>query len=49
MSGQSNFSRSLIAVVAALMMSTVAVAAAVGPAQASVYPVSSSIQKNLNA
>ena len=49
MSGQSNFSRSLIAVVAALAMSTVTVAAAVGPAQASVSPVTSAMQKNLNA
>lgn len=49
MSGQSKFSRNLVAVVAAVMMSSVTVAAAVAPAQASVSPVSNAIQKNLNA
>ena len=34
MSGQSRFARSLVAAAAALLMSTVAVGAAVGPAQA---------------
>jgi hypothetical protein len=49
MSSQSNFTRTLIAVAAALMMSTVAVSAAVGPAQASAHPITSSIEANLNA
>ena len=39
MSGQSNFTRTLIAVAAALLMSSVAVGAAVGPAQAVASPV----------
>lgn len=39
MSGQSKFSRSLIAVVAAVVMSSVTVGAAVGPAQAVAAPV----------
>ena len=34
MSGQSRFARTLVAAAAALLMSTVAVGAAVGPAQA---------------
>ena len=45
MSGQSKFSRSLIAAVAALMMSSVTVGAAVGPAQA----VSAPVEASLNA
>ena len=49
MSGQSKFSRSLIAAVAALMVSSVTVAAAVGPAQVSAGLFSSVVQKNLNA
>ena len=40
MSGQSNFTRTLVSAVAALLMSTVAVGAAVGPAQAVASPVS---------
>lgn len=39
MSGQSKLTRSLIAAVAALVMSSVTVGAAVGPAQAGSAPV----------
>jgi hypothetical protein len=39
MSGQSKFSRSLIAAVAALVMSSLTVGAAVGPAQAVAAPL----------
>jgi hypothetical protein len=39
MSGQSTFTRTLVAVVAALLMSSVTVGAAVGPAQAVASPV----------
>jgi hypothetical protein len=39
MSSQSNFTRTLVAMVAALVMSTVAISAAVGPAQAVANPV----------
>jgi hypothetical protein len=39
MSSQSPLSRTLVAVVAALAMSTVAIGAAVGPAQANANPV----------
>jgi hypothetical protein len=39
MSDHSNFSRTLVAAVAALLFSTVTVAAAVGPAQAVASPV----------
>ncbi len=39
MSGQSKFSQTLVAAFAALLMSTVAVGAAVGPAQAIANPV----------
>lgn len=49
MSGQSKFSRSLIAAVAALMVSSVTVAAAVGPAQASAGLATNIVQKNLYA
>jgi len=45
MSSQSPFARTLIALAAALAMSTVAVGAAVGPAQANASP----IQVSLNA
>jgi hypothetical protein len=45
MSSQSPFARTLIALAAALAMSTIAVGAAVGPAQASANPV----QVTLNA
>ena len=48
MSGQSKFNRSLFAAFAALMMSTLTVGAAVGPAQA-VTPVSDAIEMNLYA
>jgi hypothetical protein len=43
MSSQSQFTRSLVAIVAALAMSTVAVGAAVGPASANANPVKVSI------
>jgi len=49
MSSQSPFTRTLVAIVAALAMSSVAVGAAVGPAQAVASPFSSSIGANLNA
>lgn len=39
MSGQSNFSRTLVAALAALLVSSVTVTAAVGPAQAVANPV----------
>ena len=43
MSGQSNLTRTLIAAIGALLMSTVAVGAAVGPAQAIANPVGSTL------
>jgi hypothetical protein len=43
MSAQSQFTRTLVAVVAALAMSTVAVGAAVGPATANANPAKVSI------
>ena len=49
MSGQSKFSRSIVVMVAAVMMSTLTVGAAVVPAQATVTPVTDAIQMNLNA
>ena len=45
MSSQSPFTRTLFAIVAALTMSTIAIGAAVGPAQANANPV----QVSLNA
>ena len=39
MSSQSQFTRTLVAMVAALVMSTVAIGAAVGPASANANPV----------
>jgi hypothetical protein len=45
MSSQSQFTRTLISMVAALVMSAVAVGAAVGPAQANANPV----KVNINA
>jgi len=45
MSSKSQFTRTLVAIAAALAMSTVAVGAAVGPAQANASPV----QVSLNA
>ena len=45
MSSQSQFTRTLISMVAALVMSAVAVGAAVGPAQANGNPV----KVNINA
>ena len=43
MSGQSQFARTLTALVAALFLSSVAVSAAVGPAQANANPVKVSV------
>jgi heme/copper-type cytochrome/quinol oxidase subunit 3 len=39
MSGQSKFTRTLVAITAALVMSSVTVGAAVGPAQAGATPI----------
>jgi hypothetical protein len=39
MSSQSSFTRTLVAIAAALAMSTLAIGAAVGPAQANANPV----------
>jgi len=44
MSSQSSFTRTLVAIAAALAMGTVAVGAAVGPAQAVAAPVTTSLQ-----
>ena len=44
MSSQSQFTRTLVAIAAALVMSTVAVGAAVGPAQADANPLQVSDQ-----
>jgi len=43
MSSQSHFTRTLIAMIGALVMSTVAVGAAVGPAQANANPMKVSV------
>lgn len=43
MSGQSNITRTLIAAIGAVLMSSVAVGAAVGPAQAIASPVSTTL------
>jgi hypothetical protein len=43
MSSQSHFTRNLVAIAAALLMSTVAVGAAVGPASANANPVKVSV------
>jgi hypothetical protein len=43
MSGQSNITRTLVAAFAAVLMSTVAVGAAVGPAQAVASPVGTTV------
>jgi len=43
MSSQSPFTRTLVAVVAALAMSSIAVGAAVGPAQANATPMKVSV------
>ena len=45
MSSQSQFTRTLVAMAAALVMSTVAIGAAVGPASANANPV----KVNINA
>ena len=49
MSSQSQFTRTLIALVGALVMSTVAIGAAVGPAQANANPHNNSAQVSTNA
>jgi hypothetical protein len=49
MSVQSQFTRTLVAIAAALAMSTVAVGAAVGPAQAVASPVATSGGVSANA
>ena len=49
MSSQSPLTRTLVAMAAALLTSTLAVGAAVGPAQAVANPFSTSIGANLNA
>ncbi|MES2135503.1 MAG: hypothetical protein V4502_00405 [Pseudomonadota bacterium] len=49
MSSQSQFTRRLVAIAAALVMSTVTVGAAVGPAQAVAGPVASPFQVSVNA
>jgi hypothetical protein len=46
---KSPFTRTLIAIVAALATSTLAVGAAVGPAQASASPIHYSVGSSLNA
>ena len=43
MSGQSKFTRTLVAAFAAVLMSSIAVGAAVGPAQAVASPVGISV------
>jgi hypothetical protein len=43
MSSQSPFARTIVAIAAALAMSTIAIGAAVGPAQANANPVEVSI------
>ena len=43
MSSQSQFTRTLVAMFGALLMSTVAIGAAVGPAQANANPVKVSV------
>ena len=43
MSSQSHFTRNLVALFGALLMSTVAIGAAVGPAQANANPVKVSV------
>ena len=43
MSSQSKFTRTLVAIAGAIAMSTVAVGAAVGPAQANANPVQVSV------
>jgi hypothetical protein len=49
MSSQSQFTRTLVAIAAAIVMSTVAVGAAVGPAQAVASPVAASNWVDANA
>ena len=44
MSSQSQFTRTLVAIAAAIVMSTVAVGAAVGPASAYANPANVSVQ-----
>ena len=49
MSSQSPFTRKLVAIAAALAMSTIAVGAAVGPAQANAAPNANPVQVSINA
>jgi hypothetical protein len=49
MSSQSQFTRTLAAMAAALFMSTIAIGAAVGPAQANASPNASAVQVSINA
>jgi hypothetical protein len=49
MSSQSHFTRTLIAMIGALVMSTVAVGAAVGPAQANAAPNANPVEVSVNA
>lgn len=43
MSSQSQFTRTLVAIAASLVMSTLAVGAAVGPAQANANPIQAAV------
>lgn len=49
MSSQSPFTRKLVAIAAALAMSTIAVGAAVGPASADANPIPTSALVSINA
>jgi hypothetical protein len=49
MSSQSQLSRTLVAIAAALAMSTVAIGAAVGPAQANAAPNAHPVKVTVNA
>jgi hypothetical protein len=49
MSSQSQFSRTLVAMIGALVMSTVAIGAAVGPAQANAAPNANTVKVTVNA
>jgi hypothetical protein len=49
MSGQSQFTRSFVAVVGALLVSSITIGAAVAPAQAVAHPISNAIGKTRHA
>jgi len=49
MSSQSQFTRTLAAMAAALFMSTIAIGAAVGPAQANAAPNANPVKVSINA